>query len=902
MEDYARAEPLCREAMEVTKRGHGEKQLAYAVSLDTLAKLYATIGDFDKAEPLCRQSHEIIKKCVGERHSLYATSLHNLAAICEGKGDYQQANGLYRQALSAEEQVLGTDHQNRAVTLDSLASEHARLGDYERALPLVREAMEVRRRVLGEQHPEYAVSINNLAHMYQNMGDHARAEPLYRKAMAILKETVGEKHLFYVTVLNNFAWEYESIGDERQAESLLSRSAETSLENLTLVADVLSERQQLAMTQHFRSQLDDYMSASFHLSQATEKAYTLVLRWKGVVFMRQRLARLARELPTLKPQLAELQQINRQLTLHAMGSPPSGQYVGWRREVERLLNRREDLERALSLGSEAYRKNRTSQQVTVSQIQSVLPPRAALIDILEYGCRTMSPRSSAQGTLERRVVAFVTRCDRPIRRVDLGPQAPIADAVERWRTDLAAKRPPQGKEDPAVRLRHLVWEPLENEIEGVDIILIAPDGALSQMPWAALPGRQADRYLLQDFTIAFVPVPQLLPQMLAKAELPATQGLSHTNMLLVGDVDFEASPVRPSASTVVARQAIPTSDSAATLRSARDGDRFVFGPLPGAAQEIHEIENAFLHAYPQSSPHLLEKGYATKQAFREQAGLYSYVHLATHGFFAPERMKPATAIADSLMRFVGVGTPTPDVTGWHPGLLSGLAFAGANSKDVPLQEDGILTALEVADLDLHKADMVVLSACDTGLGKIAGGEGLLGLQRAFQLSGARTVVASLWQVDDRVTRELMNRFYANLWQRRLQPADALRQAQLSLLDSSSPITIDRSISQPTGLPEGDRSVVQPGPHLWAAWVLSGYPGDLTLLGNKSDSLAASTDSRREVPSEKSPGYDAAGGPRSHIFRIVLFVLAPCVVILTVFWLLRKWRSKQRPKPRPLSQE
>ncbi len=123
------------------------------------------------------------------------------------------------------------------------------------------------------------------------------------------------------------------------------------------------------------------------------------------------------------------------------------------------------------------------------------------------------------------------------------------------------------------------------------------------------------------------------------------------------------------------------------------------------------------------------------------------------------------------------------MVGYHPGLLSGIVLAGANVRPTPIgQDDGILTASEVAELDLSGVDLAVLSACETGLGEVAGGEGLLGLQRAFQEAGARSVVASLWKVDDEKTRALMSRFYENLWGKEgLQPAAALREVQLYML-------------------------------------------------------------------------------------------------------------------------
>jgi len=167
------------------------------------------------------------------------------------------------------------------------------------------------------------------------------------------------------------------------------------------------------------------------------------------------------------------------------------------------------------------------------------------------------------------------------------------------------------------------------------------------------------------------------------------------------------------------------------------------------------------------------------------------IHLATHGFLAPQSRRIAARHNEDDPAHAGRLFETADeVRGFHPDLMSGIALAGANhhwggrgareaqrdfSKDL---EDGILTALDVESLDLNDVNLVVLSACETGLGRVTSGEGVLGLQRAFQIAGAKNVVASLWKVDDQATAALMRIFYQKLWVEKKTPVAALRESQV----------------------------------------------------------------------------------------------------------------------------
>jgi CHAT domain-containing protein len=195
---------------------------------------------------------------------------------------------------------------------------------------------------------------------------------------------------------------------------------------------------------------------------------------------------------------------------------------------------------------------------------------------------------------------------------------------------------------------------------------------------------------------------------------------------------------------------------------------------------------------------------------------YRFIHFATHGFFYRDLIAasnarfattPPATFGDS--RSYGHGT----LSRLYPGLMSGLALSGANAPTADVFDNGILTAYEVSSLDLRRAELVVLSACETALGDFVRGEGQMSLQWAFHLAGAKSCVASLWSVPDSATQRLMVRFYKNLWNRKMPKLEALREAQIWMIRdrSNRGLQLDDGAELQQALP----------PRYWAAFTLSG---------------------------------------------------------------------------------
>ncbi len=787
--DYKQALPLFQQAMKIQKERLGEKHPDYAISLNNLALLYKDMGDYKQALPLFQQAMKIRKEALGEKHPAYATSLNNLALLHDAMGDRKQALPFFEQAMKIRKEALGEKHPAYATSLHNLAVTYQALEDHKQALPLYDQALKLRKEVLGEKHPLYALSLNNLAMLYHALGAYEQALPLLQEAMKIQKEVQGEKHPDYANTLHNLATIYQGMKNDISAARLSDAALRITLDNLHDSAFVQSQRQQLVNSQRLRHRLD------FRLSLKAP-SYAYVFASKGAVFLHQQQRRLFTRLladrrPEVRRTVEELQQTTRALAALALAPVDPRTAAARRERMEKLSREQDDLESKLSRLADDFRQSRREEQQSEKALLQALPEDVALVDFLFYthNDHTQKDRNKRY---HRRLMAFVLRKGKPVGPLDLGPAGAIEKAVQDWRVNVLAK----GTGGPAAEtLRKKVWLPVAKHLDGVKVVLISPDEALARLPFAALPGSKPGSYLLEEVALAVVPVPQALPSLLAP--VPKDSG-PEPSLLVVGDVNFDSPEV---------------AGAGVDDRGAPRGPLSAWQRLANTRAEVSDVKDSFSRLFKGGAVTDLREEEARKKAVREALQKHRYAHLATHGFFAPAELK--SALADERSGNMAGLVGQEGVTGWHPLLLSGLVLAGANRQPKPGEEDGILTALEVSEMDLSRLELAVLSACETGLGKSAGGEGVLGLQRAFQVAGARSVIASLWQVDDKATQELMGTFYKAYWDKKkvVSRVEALRQAQLSMLREGYKRALVRK--QAT---DEDKRVP---PVFWAAFVLSG---------------------------------------------------------------------------------
>jgi len=753
---YAAARPPFEESLDILREALGPRHPDVAVSLGNLAFLLEAQGDYQAAHPALEESLDILREALGPRHPAVATSLNNLAGLLQAQRDYQAARPLYEESLDILREALGPRHPDVAGSLDNLAGLLHAQGDYPAARALYEESLDLWREALGPRHPDVAGSLNNLAGLLQAQGDYPAARALFEESLDVRREALGPRHPNVAVSLGNLASLLEAQGDAAAAQLLHTEALAITEERLSLL-DALSEREALAYLDKTRGTLDAWLAAHAAPEHAAP-AWTHTLRWKGTLGARQRNARANAELDqgtaTARNALAE---VRRDLARLAFAKTAPEQRNAHREEMASLSGQAEELERELLSSSADFRRIRAIQEATPADLCAALPPDTALVDILRTTTR------DGAGYL-----AFAMTGDCTVHRVDLGAATPVDDAVAAWRVVLSAPGALDIRVDTrGAAVTERLWTPLAPFLDGASRVLVVPDGPLAALPFAALPLGDGG-YLLEEYQVGYLDR--------ANDLLLLETATDARGALVVGGVDFDGAAEGP----------------APDVRSALAPCVESFDPLPGSVREAEALATRWRRGRRREPLVILGGTEATEAAVSAAFQHKAIAHVATHGFFA------TSAGCRSVLEGTGG-------VGYDPMLLSGLALAGANRPADPFApEDGILTAREVASLDLSGTGLVVLSACETGIGEVRSGQGVLGLRRAFAIAGARSLVMTLWSVGDADAERLMDGFYDRVLRRRSLPAgEALRETQLDVLRESRATT-----------GEG-----RPG--AWAAWVASG---------------------------------------------------------------------------------
>jgi CHAT domain-containing protein/Tfp pilus assembly protein PilF len=820
MSDYGAARSLFEQAIAITTKAHGSNHPLTAASLNNLGLLLKMQGDYAAARDCYEQALAIKRKRLGDKHPETALTLTNLGVLHKEQGNYVAARRCYDEALAYYRESLGDKHPATASAMSKLGVLLRRMGDNEGARRHYEQSLAVQQEAYGVNHPETALSINNLGTLHQALGEYETSRRYLEQSLAIRKALLGTKHPEVAQSFFNLGTLRAQAGDFEQAATNLALGVEIDCATQDAVFAVSSETESLQLVAKHRWARSCLISVWRHTDRTADELYANLWPAQSAVFQLAAERRQALG-SSLKPEVEQLyrawldarREVARQTLAPAVANPK--QRAARRDRLQRVTALKEELERKLAVSSPEFASRQNKRDRPHTDLARALPTAAVFIDLLRYTRVEQNPKVPGEkgDSQIQSYIAFVLTHDRPVQRIDLGPAKPIETAAKQWRAAILAGSTTSAAEE----LRRLVWQPLAGAFPaGINTVYLMPDGPLTSLPWAALPGSKTGTVLLEEVALAIVPNGRVLMDQLEHPPAPNSEGA----LLAVGGVQYGVAPIEHTASPQLVGLRAPSMNEKQTLH---------WPELPGTADEVIGLEK-FTNERPLIKLTGNEAGTARVVAELPKA---RWAVFATHGFFADPAMRSAMQVDEASFRDSLQGS-RETVTGRNPLLLSGLVFAGANlprptdSWGVPQGDGGILTAEAIAGLQLSKLELAVLSACETGLGEVAGGEGTFGLQRAFHVAGCRNVVASLWKVDDEATAALMRLFYENLWQKKQPPLEALRNAQLTILQSPAEIAnyATRAPGAAKPLPDGGKAAAGKTPprtdvRRWAAFQLSG---------------------------------------------------------------------------------
>ena len=748
-----------------------------AETLHNLGDVSSAIGDFAEAARFQRQALSIWTRTIGADHPMVPWALVALGAALAREGRHQEAVPVFERALAARTRTLGRTHVHVATTQTALASSLVAVGRLARAATLANRSVETWERAKGADGLSAALFVRARVEAARGAFDRARQD--YERAMTVRLPAYGPAHASIAEGRAGLALALAAMG-QREAVPTALEAERVSRDHLRLTSRYLSERQALGYAAARARGLD--LAVSVMSPGDANVVLDSVIKGRSIVLdemaERQRL-RASAGSAAIAPLWAEFTKAGQRLANLAVAGPGDLDGEKYGAVLRGASRERELAETALAERSATLRRDFARLDAGLDAVRAALPEGTVLVSFVRYE-RTVFVTTATGSVSKRAQPAYVAFLARPgpvaTEAVPLGSAAAVDNLIATWRrtaleglTAAGAVRP--GAESSLRRiglsLRARLWDPIAPRLTGATRIFIVPDGAINLVPFGALP---ADR---GQYLVDSSPPLHYLSSERDLVTFDAAFTRVAKGLLAIGGPTYGPLP--------------PGTDhpSCATFAS------LSFPELPGARREVEDVSALWrtLERDDGPLPLVLTGARAQEGAFKQQSPGHRVLHLAMHGFFLDGRCEDVIAgtrgVSVVPRSLAGrSSTPVRSRGVQNPLLLSGLAMAGANRRAAAAtgNDDGILTAEEVAALDLDGVEWAVLSACDTGLGAVRAGEGVFGLRRAFRIAGARTVIMSLWPVEDQATRSWMRALYEARLRDKLTTADAMRYASLTMLN------------------------------------------------------------------------------------------------------------------------
>lgn len=770
--DYRKADIYYSQALDMQRKLYTRDHPSLAGTLNSYAVFLFDIGDFSSVEKMFAESLEMKRRLYKGDHPSLAESLSNLAVFYSDIGYDSLAEAFNIEAMQMRKRLYKTDHDDVAVSLSNLAIFYTKKGQFDLAEKYYVEVLAMYRRLYDGDNPEYASNLNNFGFFYDRKGDIQNAEKYFREALDMRKRIINPAHPDIITTVFNLAYLMAEAGRMDEAEAYFTEGIKSDIKNLNNILFSLSEKEREALLNTYNDHLRNFLKFCYDRRSQNpgiiSDLYDCLLTFKGLLLSSSRkLNELIRDTndSLMNEKFEKWNSVRNYLTQVYKMSDKDIKDKGIK--VDSLESFANILEKELSKKSELIAREFLLHTYTWKDIQKELNPHEAAVEIVRFNWGNDKVIDSTI------YVGILLKKNDKFPEMFLIDEGRFLDSNEyllyqktvlekQHRTTLAAER-----KDANKSLYDHFWLPIKKNLEGIDKVYISNDGVFNNINLNTIRNYSTDKFVLDEIEIHYVTNTR---EIVEKRTKPKRENSS----VLVGfpkyDLDQKTNELL-----------------AMNYSNERDAnffvkwdtlDRSILAPLPGTKSEIDKIASILITNGWKVEIDSAEK--ALEEAVKK-VNNPRVLHIATHGFFfSIEDINRKLQTGGNQM----LGTNIMKINE-NPLFRSGLFLAGAENsiqnnfgRDKKC-DDGILTAFEAINLSLNNTELVVLSACETGKGLIKNGEGVYGLQRAFKVAGAETIIMSLWKVNDDATQKLMTEFYKN-WVISGDKYSAFKKAQMLL--------------------------------------------------------------------------------------------------------------------------
>lgn len=721
--------------------------------LQNLAFIYVTLGNYEKALANYNKALIARKNISGTDHYLYGRIINNIGKLYDQKGDINQAVKLYKEALDNLLKNFDENHFNYGYYLNDYASALLKKGENEKAISLFKKNISIFEKNSRNEVEDYYKAKFYLAQAFNKTGDYSNALPLLINASEKIKNMLGDNHILYGRILESLSDSYFGLEKIDKAISTIELSNSIVIGQLDKIFKFRSEKEKKAFLNTMVNNFDHMQSIALRNNLKFEKLNDINLNnqlmLKGLLLNNSK--NILTQLSTLNDSLIDnkiirYRSLKKEYT-KLLSLPIADRVINMDSIKEDINIKESELVKLYSFNFE--------DNIYLSKDWKLSQSKLSKNEIaIEYSSFKLVDKNKQLDSIM--YVAYVYKRDwQHTKMVPLFEEKALKKILKTKSTNKLYN---------TNELYDLIWQPLEEHIGNSNTIYYSPSGVLNQISFGAL---KRGNSLSKKHNLVHLSSTTIL-------EKKPTEPLL-TNTLFIGGIDYDYHNTENEKTINSSEHTYLNMESLNNVRGTKSrGESWT--ELPGTLTEINRLQDILKSKGYKYN--MLTKEVATEANFKKLSGNSpSILHIATHGFFYENR-KIETQFNMNL------STEDQYRLAEDPLIRSGLILAGANytwknGSNPNEEEDGILTAMEISNLDLSNSDMVVLSACETGLGDIDGSEGVYGLQRAFKMAGVELIVMSLWQVPDVETAEFMNLFYTN-WIATKNVRNAFNKAQRTL--------------------------------------------------------------------------------------------------------------------------